>query len=129
LAGGAALDQTYGRLHVPAYGNNVYVFNYHPEGGGPPRREGLLPTEHAPGSLRGEPIVVSGEEGVEVPRYLVLGEADGLDAMKLRAFRLLDRADAAPPPADVRLPGWSWFPPYADPEKLALVTDAGALGP
>src|SRR5205823_900626 len=26
------------------------------------------------------------------------------------------------------LPGWSWFPPYHDAEKLALVTDAGAIG-
>jgi outer membrane protein assembly factor BamB len=128
LAGGAALDQTYGRLYVPAYGDNVYVFNYHPEGGGPPRREGLLATGHAPGGLRGEPIVVSGEEGIEVPRYLVLGEADGLDAMKLRAFQLVSKPDIFASVADVRLPGWSWFSPYADSEKIALVTDAGALG-
>jgi outer membrane protein assembly factor BamB len=128
LAGGAALDQTYFRLYVPAYGDHVYVFNYHPDGGGPPRREGLLATGHAPGGLRGEPIVVSGEEGIEVPRYLVLGEADGLDAMKLRAFQLVSKPDIFAGVADVRLPGWSWFPPYADSEKIALVTDAGALG-
>jgi outer membrane protein assembly factor BamB len=128
LAGGAALDQMYGRLYVPAYGDHVYAFNYHPDGGGPPRREGLLATGHAPGGLRGEPIVVSGEEGLEVPRYLVLGEADGLDAMKLRAFRLVSKPDDFSDVAEIRLPGWSWFSPYADSEKIALVTDAGTLG-
>jgi len=128
LAGGAALDRTNFRLYVPAYGDHVYVFNYHPEGGGPPRREGLLATGHAAGGLRGEPIVVSGEEGIEVPRYLVLGEADGLDGMKLRSFRLISKPDIFESVAEVRLPGWSWFSPYADSEKIALVTDAGALG-
>src|SRR5262249_55998666 len=85
-------------------------------------------TGHAPGALRGEPIVVSGTEGITVPRYLVLGEADGLGAMRLRAFRLLTDPTAVASPAEVRLPGWPWFPPYHDPEKLALVTDAGVLG-
>src|SRR5581483_3805543 len=80
------------------------------------------------GSLRGEPIVVSADEGLAMPRYLVLGQADGLEAMTLRAFRLLDAATESPPPAEVRLPGWSWFPPYHDPETIALVTDAGAIG-
>jgi outer membrane protein assembly factor BamB len=126
LAAGAAFDATTGRLYVPAHGQHVYVFNY--DSPSAPRCEGLLTTGHAAGALRGEPIVVSGEEGVQVPRYLVLGEADGLGAMKLRAFRLLDAPTEAVPPAEVRLPGWSWFPPYHDPEKLALATDAGALG-
>jgi hypothetical protein len=54
--------------------------------------------------------------------------ADGLDAMKLRAFRLLDRPSQSAAQAEVRLPGWSWFPPYHDPEKIVLVTDTGAVG-
>jgi outer membrane protein assembly factor BamB len=139
LAAGAAYDAAAGRLYVPAVGQYVYVFTYDtpaesaagaPISAGPvPRCDGWLTTGHAPGALRGEPIVVSGEEGVQVPRYLVLGEADGLGAMRLRAFQLFDdRPTAAAAPAEVRLPGWSWFPPYHDPEKLALVTDAGALG-
>jgi outer membrane protein assembly factor BamB len=135
FAAGGAFDAATGRLYVPTHAQYVYVFSFSPaaEVAGPgaptvPVCEGLLPTGHAPGSLRGEPIVVSGEAGVDVPRYLVLGEADGIEAMKLRAFRLLDKPTTPGPTADVRLPGWSWFAPYQDPEKMVLVTDAGALG-
>lgn len=124
LAAGGAFDAATQRLYVPAHGQSVYVFNYD----GSPRCEGALPTAHPAGSLRGEPIVVSGEEGLDVARYLVLGQADGLGAMKLRAFRLLDTATTSPLWGEVRLPGWSWFPPYHDPETIALVTDAGAIG-
>jgi outer membrane protein assembly factor BamB len=127
LAAGAAYDAVASRLYVPAAGDYVYVFTYDPASG--PRCDGCLTTGHAPGSLRGEPIVVSGEEGIEVPRYLVLGESDGLEAMKLRAFRLIpDKPTAAVFQDEVRLAGWSWFPPYHDAEKLALATDAGAIG-
>ena len=135
LAAGGAFAAATGRFYVPAHGEYVYVFNVAPpaEVAGPagpavPVCEGLLPTGHAPGALRGEPIVVSSDDGVDVPRYLVLGETDGLDAMRLRAFRLLDKPTTPGPTADVRLTGWSWFAPYQDSEKLALVTDAGVLG-
>jgi outer membrane protein assembly factor BamB len=125
LAGGGAFDAATRRLYVPAHGQSVFVFSYGPEG---PKCEGLLPTGHAAGSLRGEPIVVSGEEGLEISRYLVLGESDGLTAMKLSAFRLFDKPTQSPERAEVHLPGWSWFPPYHDAETIALVTDAGAIG-
>lgn len=135
LAAGVAADAATNRLYVPAHGEYVYVFNTAPAsqvagpaGASAPSCEGLLPTGHAPGALRGEPIVVSSDDGVDVPRYLVLGETDGLDAMKLRAFRLLDRPTTPGPTAEVRLAGWSWFAPYQDAEKIAMVTDAGMLG-
>src|SRR5205814_1457939 len=57
-----------------------------------------------------------------------LGQADGLEGMKLRAFQLTGDPTRMPPPVEVKLPGWSWFPPHADPEKIALVTDAAVLG-
>jgi outer membrane protein assembly factor BamB len=125
LSGGAAFDPATRRLYVPAHGQGVFVFNFEAEG---PRCDGLLRTGHPAGSLRGEPIVVSGEEGVEVARYLVLSQEDGLAAMKLRAFRLLADPTNSPAKAEVRLPGWSWFSPYHDPETIAVVTDAGAIG-
>jgi outer membrane protein assembly factor BamB len=136
FAGGGAFDAVTQRLYVPAHGLGVFVFNYGvPEAAARldntsgPRFEGLLPTGHPAGSLRGEPIVITGEqEGPEVARYLVLGQADGLDAMTLRAFRLLADPVVSPVKAEIRLPGWSWFPPYHDPETIALVTDAGAIG-
>lgn len=125
LAGGGAFDRVTRRLYVPAHGQGVFVFSYGAEG---PKCEGLLRTNHPAGALRGEPIVVSGEEGTDVPRYLVLGQADGLGAMTLRAFRLLADPTVSPLEKEVPLPGWSWFPPYHDPETIALVTDAGAIG-
>ncbi len=146
LAEGGAFDPATQRLYVPAHGQGVLVFNYGEPGTtgtgvlnsgsnpsvtdipGSPRCEGTLRTNHPAGSLRGEPIVVSGEEGSEVLRYLVLGQSDGLGAMKLRAFRLTAAAAESPREYEVHLPGWSWFPPYHDPETIALVTDAGAIG-
>ena len=125
LAGGGAFDGTTERLYVPAHGQGVFVFSYGPEG---PKCEGLLRTNHPAGSLRGEPIVVSGEEGTEALHFLVLGESDGLGAMTLRAFWLVAAATESPRNFAVQLPGWSWFPPYHDPETIALVTDAGAIG-
>jgi outer membrane protein assembly factor BamB len=125
LAAGGAFDALTRRFYVPAHGASVFVFQY---GEASPRCEGLLPTGHPAGSLRGEPIVVSADEGLDVPRYLVLGQADGLDAMTLHAFRLRDTPTESPVDARARLPGWSWFPPYHDPETIALVTDAGAIG-
>jgi outer membrane protein assembly factor BamB len=125
LAAGGAFDALTRRLYVPAHGANVFVLRYDEPS---PRCEGLLPTGHPAGSLRGEPIVVSADEGLDVPRYLVLGQADGLDAMTLHAFRLRDNPTESPVDATARLPGWSWFPPYHDPETIALVTDAGAIG-
>jgi outer membrane protein assembly factor BamB len=124
LAAGGAFDALTRRLYVPAHGYGVFVFSY----GDAARCEGLLPTGHPAGSLRGEPIVVSADEGLDLPRYLVLGQADGLDAMSLRAFRLGDAPTESPDRADARLPGWSWFPPFHDAETIALVTDAGAIG-
>ena len=66
LAAGAAFDAATGRLYVPAHGKYVYVFTY-PLGAdvpGAPRCEGLMATGHAPGALRGQPIVVSGEGSI-----------------------------------------------------------------
>src|SRR5262249_5299233 len=31
-------------------------------------------------------------------------------------------------PAPPRVRGWSWFPPYHDPEKIIMATDAGVVG-
>lgn len=125
LAGGSAFDPASQRLYVPAIGHGVFVFSYE---AATPICKGMLPTNHPAGSLRGEPIIVSGEEGIEVNRYLILSQTDGIGAMKLRGFRLLDGPTESPLSAEVRLPGWSWFPPYHDPESIAIVTDSGSIG-
>jgi outer membrane protein assembly factor BamB len=94
----------------------------------------LLHTGHPSGSLRSEPILVNRLDPFAkaggtstIASYLILAQSDGLDHMKLRVFELpIDSPDAPPilqtePPT----PGWSWFQPYYDSERLALVTDAG----
>jgi len=110
--------------------------------------EGILYTEHEPGSLRAPPIVLPSEDDPAIPGYLVLLLTEGADGSVLRTFRLIPpdananpgtpaaRMHAEPAEMPVRhLRGWPWFPPYTnpetdrlDPEKLVLVTDAGVLG-
>ena len=86
----------------------------------------MISTGHTTGSLRGEPIVTADEAGT--PSYLVLGVADGLEAMNLRAFALQPPNQPAGTTGDfppIRLNGWTGFAPYSDVEKFAVVTDRG----
>lgn len=116
----------------------------------------VIPTDHPAGSLRCAPIIISRDEvrrsfqkrlnEDDWPDYLILNQADGLNAMKLRVFALAspDKKDKkdVPPAVEVNtdlgairragdtpaLPGWAWFPPHHDGERLVQVTDAGVLG-
>jgi hypothetical protein len=91
----------------------------------------ILYTGHPAGSLLGGPILLAepgpGQATERATRpTLVLSQEDGLDALKLRAFPLPAGGPAAGgPPRELRLPGWAWFPPYCDGERLAQVTDGG----
>lgn len=123
-----------GRLFFAAESRGIYVFDVDRTGPDGFRLEpaflGILPTEHSAGSLRGEPIVTAAEG--DAASFLILGIADGLHAMKLHSYRLaaLDQpvgfVGASPEP--ITLSGWTWFAPYCDSEKLALVTDRGEFG-
>jgi hypothetical protein len=134
LGGRAVRRPGTGQLFVPAESQGVYVFDVDrigPDGERlDPACTGIILTGHAAGTLRGEPIVTPADG--DTSGYLLLGIADGLESMKLRAFPLT--APDKPPaiagdvPAPVALNGWSWFPPFCDAEKLAVVTDRGVLG-
>jgi hypothetical protein len=89
---------------------------------------GVLYSGHPSGSLRSPPIVVNPGGGAD--GYVILTETDGLEATSLRAFPLpIQGVQRLPPEVQTpSTPGWPWFPPYYDPEKLVLVTDAGAVG-
>ena len=120
-------------LYFPADSQAVYVLDVAAH-----TCVAILLTEHPAGSLRGEPIIISrdgvrqafGQTVDEFPDYLVLNQTDGLNAMRLRVFRLADKPrDSAEeaPDSEPRIPGWSQFAPYHDAEKLLQFTDSGKL--
>src|SRR5262249_4929083 len=122
-AGGAVQPGTH-LLYLPADSFCVYVLDVAKR-----TCAAVLYTGHPGGSLRGPPALLSapgGAKGRGPGGYLLLGQADGLDAMKLRAFAVPPaEPDAAALQPELRLDGWAWFAPAADGEHLALATDAG----
>jgi hypothetical protein len=115
-------------LYFPADNDCIYVINAKEE-----RLERILYTGHDAESLRGEPMIVAPDSAALArgEGYLLLNQTDGLHAMRLRMFALplTDRfgPEAAINPAP-RVPGWTWFPPSYDGEKVVLLTDDGVLG-
>jgi outer membrane protein assembly factor BamB len=135
LSGGGALERRSSTVYFPAEDTCVYVLNVDPKNR---HCERILYSNHPAGTLRGEPLVFApapraqnamGNNPVSLPSYLVLNETDGLDATRMRIFAL-PLADRHGPPinVDARLPGWTWFTPFHDPEKIIAVTDASVLG-
>jgi predicted Zn finger-like uncharacterized protein len=102
----------------------------------PSRAIRVLLTEHPRDSLRGEPLVISSIDEAG-PRYLILSQVDGGSGMKLRAFPMPPLAEwiaqaaaenqPTPQAIEVTAPGWAWFPPTTDGERVILATDAGAF--
>lgn len=125
-----------GLLCVPGEARAVYVcdvFRHDPDGRRlEPTLLGVMHTGHPRGSLRGVPVFSNPDPVEPGPKFLVLGQADGLDTMKLRAFRLPDGPDGRPAgeveAKEIPIPGWASFPPHCDGEKVAVVTDQGQFG-
>lgn len=118
---GPTYDPVRKLLFAPAESRRVFALNMaaveHPQ---QPACSSVLFTEHGAGTLLGEPIVVG--------PYLITLEASELERMKLRAFPLQPTGFAEPKTAPLReetLLGWSWFPPRAAPDRIALITDRG----
>ncbi len=130
LTAGAVWQPDTDLLYVPGDAGNVYVLDVAKKA-----CVSILTTGHPAGSLRAAPVLVNRPDLVRrddsafPPAYFILAQAEGLGAMRLRAFDLSpDRKDAlAPPGPEPLVRGWSWFPAYQDGEKLAFVTDAGVL--
>lgn len=130
-----------GLLYVAADARRVFAIDTdaHNDDGGrvEPRCVQVIPTGHSPGTLRTAPLVVGPEGFGPEPRLLVLCQANGPQNMLLRAFRLPDppmalaanadpaEVDVAATTANIAIPGWPWFPPANDGERLGLATDAG----
>jgi outer membrane protein assembly factor BamB len=114
------------RVYFAAHDGCVYVLRVGTQN---PGCEAILYSNHPAGSLRGEPLIVK-PEGKDTPGYLVLTQTEAPGGVVLRAFKL--PITATTKPLDVepapRLNGWTWFPPYHDPEKVVMLTDTGILG-
>src|SRR5262249_2696983 len=114
LSVGGVLDARTGLAYFPADNFAVYVLDV-------ARRQcaGVLYSGHPNGSLRSAPVVLGGS-AVPSKGLLILPQAQGLDAIALRAFELPIRhpeQQALAPELKIR--GWTWFPPYQDGERLA----------
>jgi outer membrane protein assembly factor BamB len=119
-------------IYLPADSLYVYVLDVAQH-----RCVGILETDHPSGSIRNEPLIIKpvtaiGETGGDFSQekdYLVLSQTDGLEFMKLRAFELpvVNWVESAAVEPQIRMPGWSWFPPHYDGEKISQVTDRGSI--
>jgi PQQ-like domain len=114
-------------VYFPADDSCVYVLNVDTK-----KCEAILYSDHPAGSLRGEPLIVGASNAAGDPGgWLILNQTQGLDSVQLRVFELPVKPGAT---GEVKLqrppilPGWTWFPPHHDGEKLAMLSDAGTLG-
>jgi outer membrane protein assembly factor BamB len=127
LTVGGTRQEGSGLVYIPADSFAVYVIDAVQR-----RCVAVLYSGHPAGSLRSPPVIVwqrgrlsQSEEG----GFLVLPQAEGLDAVKLRAFQLpIKHPDQPALHPEWTVSGWPWFPPHQDGERLALVTDTGTLG-
>jgi outer membrane protein assembly factor BamB len=112
-------------LYFPADQDTVYVLDVAAR-----TCTGILYTGHPAGSLRGAPVLIleatRGPTERAARASLVLSQEEGMDRIKLRVFPLPEAtASPATDPWETTLRGWACFPPFADSERLAQVTDRG----
>jgi hypothetical protein len=124
-AGGALLPGT-AHAYFPGDGFCVYVLDTANR-----NCEALVYSQHSSGSLRGAPILVRGRpEGgpAKGPAgWMILCEANGTSAVRLRSFDVPIRDVDQEPRDTQQVRGLAWFAPYHDSDKLAFATDAGLL--
>lgn len=134
LSLGGCLQEGTNLLYFPADERYVFVLDVVAR-----KCLAMLRSEHPAGSLRSEPVVISrfdqrrdrNLEETAFPDYLILSQASGLDSMKLRVFPLPIAAGEGKPTVlgpEPEVPGWSWFPPLQNCERIVQVTDEGVLG-
>ena len=115
-------------LYFPADDFCVYVLDVATQ---PKKCVAILYTNHPAGSLRSEPLILSAPdaEGTDSD-WLVLNEAEGLHSTRLHVYHLpiTDREEPSEKLDLKPIPGWTWFPPFHDGEKLTMIGDAGVLG-
>jgi hypothetical protein len=131
LSRGGVIDEDTGLYYIAADSDCVYVLDFAQR-----RCAGILYSEHPRGSLRCEPAILhwkdvapDAEPSPDSPRScLMLCQAAGLETTELRPFILPITRNDVGRLRPFRFPGWTWFPPMGDGEKLAVVTDDGHMG-
>lgn len=122
LVGGIGSRPGSSRICIVAESQNVFVLDLKPGDGGPPRCVANVPTRHAPGSVRIAPVVLGSMSGQD---QLLLAMTEGVGDTGMYLFAMDDASVTAP--ERVRLPGWIWAPPVVDGDRIAAVSDTGAL--
>jgi hypothetical protein len=115
-------------LYFPADDFCIYVLDVSTQ---PKRCVAVLYTGHPAGSLRSEPLILSAPDAQGTDSdWLVLNQAEGLHSTRLHVYHLpiTDREEPEEKLNLKPIPGWTWFPPYHDGEKVAMLGDAGVLG-
>jgi hypothetical protein len=94
----------------------------------------VIGTGHPAGTLRTPPVMLGPDGDTPGDRVMVLTQADGPTSSRLRAFPLqpivpsldgkIPSEIGTPAAVELTIPGWIWFPPTTDGERLALATDA-----
>ena len=139
---GAVLRPGTSLLYVAAEARRLYVLDASGKDDAGnrlnPRCVQVIATGHLAGTLKIPPLFI-GPEGTEpAERWMVLSQTDGTAVTKLRVFSV---GALSPPPADgstvpetpavpvvaLPVPGWVWFPPVSDGERLAVASDTGHL--
>ncbi len=127
LTVGGVRDPNTNLLYFPADEFCVYVLDVSQQ---PKRCVAVLYTDHPAGSLRSAPLILSAPdaEGAD-SQWLVLNQVDGLHSTRLHVYHLpiADRNEPAEKLNLKPISGWTWFPPYYDSEKVAMLGDAGEL--
>lgn len=128
-----------GLMYVAADARRVYVIDAGARdddgNAARPRCVQVIATNHLPGTLRTEPLLLGPDGTQPGDRWMILSQADGR-RMQLRAFALPPilppSTDGKVPPetftapaAELPVDGWAWFAPVTDGDRLAVVTDFG----
>ncbi|MBA4187025.1 MAG: hypothetical protein C0467_03310 [Planctomycetaceae bacterium] len=128
-----------GLLYVAADARRIYVLDAGAKDDDgtlkDPQCVQVIATGHLPGTLRTTPTLLGADGDTPGDRWMVVAQADGPSTTKIRAFSLPPiepPTDGKVPPetaaiasVEIPVPGWVWFPPASDGERLALATDAG----
>ncbi len=136
---GAMLRPGTSLLYVAADARRLYII----DAGGKdddgnrvnPRCVQVIATGHLPGTLRIPPLFIGAEGTDPADRWMILTQASGPAVTQLRAFSVgaisatMEGTTVPETPANptisLPVPGWVWYTPASDGERISVVGDTG----